>query len=386
MRKAHWHSIALLTIAFVTLAAPVSAAGADKKDPIADLQKQINQLRQRVDSLSGRVATVEGQLSPASYSVTCPGGSISAALAAASTAAPVRISIQGTCVEEVVISRDDVTLQGGGTDPTITAPAGAGSAIRIDGVQGVVLRGLVLTGGTFTLSVNKGATFTAYNLKISGAQGSGLYIQNGTSAYLEDSEIAHNQGGGADASFGSSLTLANSQVIDNGRSGLFVQGSVATLWGTNVARNEIGVYVRNGRVGMFPGWPPTDYAILDNSNTGAVLEASHLFMDSGRVAGNGQAITAGWGSVAQLSNAAIEGNGSGVSAYGGSVVKLEGAGVIHGGSGPGISLWDTSTAGGGGTLTVTGSPHGIWCAGPPSVAQLHRPLPGVTTNCPAPSQ
>ena len=78
-----------------------------------------------------------------------------------------------------MIARDDVTLQGVGTDAKITAHAGGRNAIGIYGAQRVRLQGLALTGGLFTLEADLGASLSAYSLQISGATGSGFYMGNG---------------------------------------------------------------------------------------------------------------------------------------------------------------------------------------------------------------
>jgi hypothetical protein len=324
-----------------------------------------------------------------SISVDCtnPGASINAALA--QQAERLTISITGTCTESVYIGRDDVMLQGVGTNPTITAPAGVERAITIRGAQRVRLQGLTLTGGgAFTLEASNGASFTAYQLKISNPTGDGLWLYSGVAAYMQESEIAGCQGHGANVGE-SSLVLVDSQVIDNGRPGLFVQGSVLTLWGTNVARNFMGILVRNGRVVMGPSWN-TACTILDNSALGIALGASHMYVDGCRIAGNSAAwssagISVSTGSVALMDNVIIEGNrGGGLYAQQGSVVQVGGASTVDGGTeAPGINLRDTCAANVSAGTSITGSPYGIVCAPPPSVAQLTSPVPNtVSTNCP----
>jgi hypothetical protein len=182
-----------------------------------------------------------------------PGASINDALAR--QADRLVIAIKGTCVEQVDISRDDVTLQGvAGTEPTIQAPAGAGGAILIKlGAQRVRLQNLLVTGGTFALNANNGASLYANKLTISGGTGCGLVVGQGTTAEVVDSEISHNYDGVCASGH---LMLSRSQVIDNDRHGLLV-ADTADLSGTKVARNgEVGVYARNGSsVGTGASWP-----------------------------------------------------------------------------------------------------------------------------------
>ncbi len=304
-----------------------------------------------------------------------PGASINAALA--EQADRLLVAVKGTCVEQVDINRDDVTLQGVvGTDPTIQAPAGVGSAILIKlGAQRVRLQNLLVTGGTFPLNANNGASLYANKLTISGGTGCGLVIGHGTTAEVVDSEISHNHDG---VCASGPLMLSKSQVIDNDRHGLLVAGT-ADLSGTKVARNgQVGVYVRNGSsVGTGASWPDGVTTEILGNRIGVALEASHLFMDETSVSGNGSAISVRWGSVASLEKVTIEGT---VVLQDGSVVTLGNTGVIDGGSEAGIALYDTSTARVWGS--VTGLPYGVTCVLPPH-ALLADPVPsGVTTNCP----
>jgi hypothetical protein len=315
--------------------------------------------------------------------VNCDTGeSINAALG--QQAERLTISISGTCVERVWIARNDVTLQGiVGTNPTIMAPAGAGGAIAIIGAQRVHLQGLAVTGGPdVSLEAGDGASFTAYQLKISNPAGGGLTIGNGSSARIEESEIAGNGTHGAGADSGSSLILRNTQVIDNAKFGVAVQTSALRLSGrTNVARNGTGVYMRNARAVGQGGC-----TIVDNRGGGVSAEVgSHLFLEQCRIAGNGGSGIGVYGtSAAELAYVVIQNNtNGGVSAAGGSSVSVGGASIVDGGTAAsGIRLGDTCTGSVGEDVSITGSPYGIECAPPPSVAQLVCCTPStVTTNC-----
>jgi Right handed beta helix region len=313
--------------------------------------------------------------------VNCDEGqSINAALA--QQAERLTVSITGNCAEFVVITRDDVTLQGVGTNPTITAPEGAEAAIVIRGAQRVRLQGLTLTGGSFgTLHASEAAYFHAYQLKISNPTGDGLWMWGGVAAWITESEISGCQQSGAAVFYGSSLYMENSQIIDNATFGVAVGGSQLTLVGTNVARNNWGVEVLNGGSATIAG----GCSILDNHVVGVFLDMSQMRLDDGRVEGNGEiGISLSMGANALLSGVIIHNKG-GVNVVDGSAVSVVGASTIDdGGTGtPGIKLVDTSMASVSAESSVTGSPYGIECSQPPSVAQLRGPVPdGLVTNCP----
>jgi hypothetical protein len=319
---------------------------------------------------------------------TDPPQSINNALA--TQAERLTVSINGSCTEEVLISRDDVWLHSGGPEARITAPPGSRNAIRIQGAQRVRLQGLMLTGGLFTLEADLGASLSAYSLQISGATGSGFYMGNGVAAYLQDSYITGSQWSGAHMDGGSQLTLWDSHVTDNVSHGIFVQGSSVTLYGTEVARNDAGVGARNGRVVIQPSGNGNS-TIHDNRASGIGGGASQFYLSSAQVTGNAyEGLGVADGSAAVLDDVTIEDNGgSGLVVRNGSAVAVGGTGSIKGGpNNPGIRLEDTSTAAVAGSYSIVGSPYGISCPDPrgASVAQLTWPVANTTTNCPVSGQ
>jgi hypothetical protein len=309
--------------------------------------------------------------------VDCNAGqSINDALAQAAN--KLTVLINGSCEEGVVITRDDVTLQGVGTNPTIMAPEGAwSSAIRIEGARGVSLWDLQVVGGGCTLNAERFASFVAGRVRITGASHGGLCLDY-SAALLRESEISQNEFG-AFVGKGSSLIVEDSKVIDNRAIGLQAGGDVS-LRRTEVARNSGGVYVAGGRVEASGG---ADCAFRDNRDYGVSLDGGHLTLDECLVEGSYTGLEVASGSAAQLNSATVQGNGwAAVGVGGGSHLFLSGQTVINGGSGVGVWLTDTCSLRAPADIsTVTGTPWGIYCAGPPSVAQLTWPLPGVVTNC-----
>jgi hypothetical protein len=350
--------------------------------PMAPCKKTDKQISWNMAGQPGPPGPVGPSLPPwLGIDVNCDAGeSINTALA--QQAERLTISITGTCVEFVVITRDDVTLQGVGTDPTITAPEGAEAAIVILGAQRVRLQGLTLTGGFFAaLHASEAAYFHAYQLKISNPTGDGLWMWGGVAAWITESEISGCQQSGAAVFDGSSLYMENSQIINNATFGVAVGGSQLTLLGTNVAGNNWGVEVLNGGSAAIGG----GCSILDNDIVGVFLDASQMRLEDSRVEENGEiGISLSMGANALLSGVIIHNKG-GVNVVDGSAVSVVGASTIDdGGTGtPGIKLVDTSMASVSAESSITGSPYGIECSLPPSVAQLRGPVPDtVTTNCP----
>jgi len=283
------------------------------------------------------------------------------------------VSISGNCTEDVVITRDDVTLRGVGTDPTITAYRFNDGGMRIQGAQRVVLRDLTVTGGgvaRVALWVDGGASVSAYNLKITGAR-NGLDVNANSWVSVAHSEIADNSLIGVGVSYGT-VGISDSSIIDNRTYGLFLEGAVALLSRTTVTGGSAAIY---NSVAAFQQCTLEQYMAVAFSR---VEVAASLV--TGRLD-----FTAG--SAAMVVDTTIHGS---IGAQGGSAVGLGGPVTIDAGGQPGISLSDTSTAGAAREtlLTLTSSAQfGIFCAPLPSVSQITGGLVFTgSTNCPSSSQ
>src|SRR6266540_6776785 len=90
------------------------------------------------------VAAVEAKVK-----VNCnlPGETISGALILNVDVTPLVIQVKGTCTENVVIARDDVTIKTNGiAAATIVAADNGQPAILLDGAQRIVINGVVANG------------------------------------------------------------------------------------------------------------------------------------------------------------------------------------------------------------------------------------------------
>jgi hypothetical protein len=297
-----------------------------------------------------------------------PNASINTALA--QRADRLVVSISGTCEEEVVITRDDVTLQGVGTDPTITALPYSRNVVRIEGARRVVLRDLTLTGGGVAadaLSVQNGASVNAYDLLLTDVR-RGLAVGGNSAMSLYDSEIANITGNMGVAADYSHTFIIHSSIVVSGGYVLNLEGGEVYLSETTIAGGAVATY-------------HTDLAFQQGHATETYWDVkfSRLEVAASDVGPmnitNGSALTIGFGTT-------VTGC---LTASGGSTIGLAAELTINGGSHPGISLSDTSTVGTGGfsgEVTVTGYPFGISCASSPSVSQITEGLVlNGTTDC-----
>lgn len=330
-----------------------------KGNPLDNLQRQIDELRQ---SDATQVT---------SFVVDCGRGQrVADALAQATQSTNrVTIKISGICRENLIITRDSVTLEAleSGAGFAATAPS---VALTLKGRR-IVLRGLTLTGGNVGLLAINGSQFFANNLRVSGAR-TGVQLYGNTTGGIDASTVENNTEGiwvgmGSSLSLGSSIvrnnqsigiqagqaniTLASGTVISGNKGGGALAGSGGTIviWDSRIEQNDgPGVNVTGGTVSVAGGG-----VISDNNGPGVLVEGSgHLDLAKwDQLAGpqviNNQAggvVVSNGGSVTAASGAVIESNqGIGLELRGASSANLYGA-TIRGNTKYGVVLRATSVA------------------------------------------
>lgn len=173
--------------------------------------------------------------------VNCP-ASIQDAVDQAAAGTPLTITVNGTCFEEVVITADDVTIQGNSTADEVVG------GFTITGAQRVTIKTLTIRDGTTGVSASRGAAVVLDDLDISGHSGSGILVSRNAIADIFGS-IVDNPAAGDDA-----LALIDGAVVrvrdstflsangdgENGAAvGLF-RSSSARFDGTNFIQNTAG--------------------------------------------------------------------------------------------------------------------------------------------------
>lgn len=351
---------------------------------------------------------------PQFLTVDCGAGqSVNKALDGAGPTEPVTITIKGICNEAVFIGRDDVTLKANAPGDGIAAPAGASSALSLNGAQRVTLNQLTLTGGTWTLLASNGSGFYGDGLKISGATNTSVAIDLGTSGQLHNPTV-DNSNQGVNVSAGGSLSIDGGTVSNSATFGVSTDGGHLRLGGGLVISHSssYGVFATHG------GTVEAGDTTVETSGQSGVLayngSAIHLFgngvlvdHNSGQgVEANGSAavqiqngvritnnalagVSASGDSSLQIGGATITGtNGQGVALSLGSTAEIDGT-TITGNSADGVYVADTSVVQFDGSNTITGNGGwGVTCQGTPAVAMMHG-QPGTVSgntigrvNCP----
>jgi nitrous oxidase accessory protein NosD len=137
------------------------------------------------------LATVP-HLRAATMSVDCDAGGAIGSILGSVKAGDV-ILVQGTCRENLLIQSEvqRLTLDGQGKT-TIDAPEARRPAIQVLGRE-VTIKGFTVTGGTFGIAINRGATGTIEHNIVRNAAISGLEVSHNGFARIVDNTVERNQ-------------------------------------------------------------------------------------------------------------------------------------------------------------------------------------------------
>jgi hypothetical protein len=382
----HWRHMVMATIVIAGLAMGTAVTSAqqggngNKKDDDSYLQQQIDALKHQISTLANQVASLLASSAPLHLVVNCGSGeSVASALAQAQGhAGAVNITIAGTGIEEIAIRRDDVTLHGASPSDGFQAPPGTQAVITIKGLR-TSLNNLTITGGQVGVDLTLGS-LGANNITISGTSQSGIQI-TANATLISNSTFDSNQNMGVTVGAGGRAHFVNSDVSHNGFMGVVVRGGGIELEGTTVNSNAVeGIQSWLGGTVSLSGatLQGNTFAGLDlNSNSSAMIDQGTL------IAGNGgSGVTINSGSVAGVGGATISGNNGGILVYGGSMLQLGGGtGVtIQSNASDGVSIWDTGVLVAAMGVQITqNTGWGVFCAGPPAVAQIGQRGPSALT-------
>lgn len=173
------------------------------------------------------------------------GQSIGEALKQGGPFNPLVVIVQGTCNENVVITRDDVTLQG---DPgaAVTAANPALDTILVDGARRIVLDHLTVTGGRNCIAGGRGATFTVQNSAIQesagapNSNGNGVKVHQNSQAVIHHNVIENHPNTGIKVDAGNATITANEIRKNLGQGGIWITNSGSARIGLTDADTPAG--------------------------------------------------------------------------------------------------------------------------------------------------
>ena len=301
-------------------------------------------LNRIVEQVKKNMPASGGDGGGATHTVDCSSGTIAAAMSQAQPGDTLMIT--GTCSESVVVDKDGITLDGGGS-AVIDGSGVDASVIAVIGHQNVTIKGLTVQNGL-----------------------NGIYIAQGAAAWLEnvtaqDSRFqsGYRSGSGIVVNGSSSVLLTGTIVAkDNAWNGIVVySGSIAdvvgeasVIEGMRFPRTSIQASGNGEGIGIYGGsdfaaWTGVAVTATDNTYTGLqVSRTSAAFFYSSTAVFNdngGSGVYVNIGSSARFAVDSGEFNnngGSGVAVFEGSTATLSN-GTISGNRGY-AGLWITRGA------------------------------------------
>jgi len=199
--------------------------------------------------------------------VQCSAGqTIARALSAGDIRRPLVITVNGTCNEFVVISRDDVTLEGDSiSGGTVSAPNATGAAIWVRASR-VTIDRLHVIGGRDGIFLDGTPYALVSNSAIQETANVGLRVMGGHARILGCTV----QKAGSHGVFvqNASVQINNSQIVDNGDSGIYVQmNSGLNAYGNTIQSNGgSGVWMYMGSSGFLNSNTISNNGTDPNSN------------------------------------------------------------------------------------------------------------------------
>jgi parallel beta-helix repeat protein len=230
---------------------------------------------------------------------------------------PLTFVLQGTCLVNVIIRLDDVTITTSGA-ATVQASDPNQTVILLDGAQRVVINGLSVSGGTYGVSATRGATGSLTNCDISGGTINAVISSYGSTLEI-DNCVIHNNFRGAVAANNASLIVTNTTSRDNANEGLLAIRSsylrVGQDRGGSLVARPVTVN-NNGTHGV---------SIVDSSTANIVASNIHHNGNNGVLFQRGSSGEVGMGSNNLVSPNTIQNNtGTGVTVYQSSAALIQG--------------------------------------------------------------
>lgn len=200
---------------------------------------------------------------------------------------PATIDVKGTCSENVVIMKDDVSLQGG----NYVALDPARDTILVQGARRVAITSVTVTGGKNGVAAYQGGSLTLENSIIKTNAEKGVVAVYGSSVTVNSCTIQGNTLQGVLVNDNSALVLTNSTITGNLAAGVLVQRassariglSITGVSGPNVITNNGGPGVNVSR---------SAYALIDgntitgNSGSGIGIEGASATVTNNTIGGN----------------------------------------------------------------------------------------------------
>ena len=245
----------------------------------------------------------------------------------------VTITFFGSCVGDLLIAKDDITLQGETSTDEIVGE------VSLEGARRTRFSNMTITGGANGITAFDGAVLRATDMTVTATSGWGVGSFLGALVVLTNVEIDQNAGRGVEVSLNATVDIRqNSSIHDNAGDGVGVfSGSYARIagatvqdnggFGVQVAESRVRIGKRNGVVPSITGNTDTAVFILNGSNAriddatiSSLTEQRALFIHRGSngvvrrstlMSSSGETVLVNKGSAAEFSDNTISNSVSG---------------------------------------------------------------------------
>lgn len=243
-----------LLIVFLSLffLAPVVSADDDRYKN-RGLKQQVKKLEQQVSKLKRKVKRLSAQ----KFDVDCSAGElVSDALASASkSAASVTINFTGVCVDNLHITRSNVTIKGESLADEIQSPDGISITVFVENAaSSVILESFTLSGGEVLLGCDDSSNVVARNMEFRDAA-TGVAGVAGGSCVIINASFQNFTGAAAAAINAGSVILSGDVTVENSFGVVATRSGSITL--SNLLFNDPiqnfdpnGVVIRNNLFGL----------------------------------------------------------------------------------------------------------------------------------------
>lgn len=278
----------ILKIVVVLLAsAYVQTVYAANGQPFQQLQQQIDDLQGQVTALQEQISGMQGAIT---VTVNCASESITNVLNTYKVnPGPLTINVNGTCVENVVINRNNVTIIGG----TLKAQSTSVPAFLVEGYTGIMVNGTnivsaiypnipgPLVGGGLGVEIALNATVQMTSVAIASFD-QGVSVNEEGVLNIDNSSIT-NTGNGMLVARSAIARFANMQMTNNGiglearEQGRLHLGSTNIT--TSISGGTTGILLRRGGTGRFNSGTLN----VQNYNRGVRIQGHGLLEGGGGV-------------------------------------------------------------------------------------------------------
>ena len=228
------------------------------------------------------------------------------------------IAISGMCQERVVVNKDGITLDGGGS-AVIDGGDGGSPVILVKGRQNVTIKGVTVRNGLIGLHADGGAAVELDNVtaqdnlltadRSNDSDGSGVVVSRGSTAMLRGGRISGNQGkAGLIVTSGSTVVASGLTVENNALQGIGVYKN------SFVELRDCLVRGRHERYAI-QVWSRSAAELSGVTSTGnagdglAVSSDSYVDLEEGTITDNGgRGVLAQRGVYVEIADSTITGN------------------------------------------------------------------------------